>query len=72
MNYKEFAQSVIPGISEDTADWILWEHTPFPLVMGQWDLLPFLCQMRDLITAGMGECSPGITLRFVPHTKEET
>ena len=47
MTFIEFAQSVIPGISEAEADFILWERTPFPLVQGSEDLRPHLLMARD-------------------------
>lgn len=47
MTFLQFAQSVIPGLSDEEADWVLWERTPFPLVRGRDDLLPFLVAERD-------------------------
>lgn len=52
MTFLEFAQSVIPGLSDEEADWVLWERTQFPLALGRDDLLPFLVAERDRRAGG--------------------
>lgn len=47
MTFIQFAQSVIPGLSDCDADYVLWEYTPFPLVQGRDDLMPYLVAERD-------------------------
>lgn len=47
MTFRQFAQHVIPDLSDEEADFVLWERTPFPLVQGRDDLLPFLRAERD-------------------------
>lgn len=51
ITFRQFAQMVVPGLSDDEADWVLWERTPFPLVQGRDDLMPYLLAERDLRAA---------------------
>ncbi len=46
MTFIEFVQYVIPGLSDDDASWVLWEWTPFPLIQGRDDLMPYLLRLR--------------------------
>jgi hypothetical protein len=50
MTFTQFAQHVIPGLSDADADYVLWNETPFPLAQGRDDLLPYLERARDNIT----------------------
>lgn len=52
MTFVEFAQRIIPVLSDEEADWVLWERTPFPLARGRDDLLPFLVAERDRRAGG--------------------
>lgn len=54
MTFIEFVQYVIPGLSDDDASWVLWEWTPFPLVMGRDDLMPYLLARREELNGEMG------------------
>jgi hypothetical protein len=47
MTFIQFAQSVIPGLTDQEADWVLWECTPFPVARGRDDLMPYLVAERD-------------------------
>jgi hypothetical protein len=47
MTFIQFTQHVIPGLSDEAADEVLWERTPFPLVQGRDDLMPYLVAERD-------------------------
>lgn len=54
MTFIPFVQSVIPGISDADAEYVLWERTPFPLVKGRDDLLPYLVAERKRLAAREG------------------
>jgi hypothetical protein len=47
MTFTQFAQSVIPGLSDADAHDVLWERTPFPMVQGRDDLMPYLLAERE-------------------------
>lgn len=47
MTFLEYVQYVIPGLSDADADHVLWERTPFPLVQGRDDLMPYLLAERE-------------------------
>lgn len=52
MTFIEFVQYVIPDLSDEEADQVLWECTPFPLAMGRDDLQPRLEAIRDRLADG--------------------
>ena len=49
MTYRALVRDVLAdaNLSDVDADAILWELTPFPLVQGRDDLMPYLLEVRD-------------------------
>lgn len=51
MTGLELVHSLIPGLTDNEADCILWEYTPFPFVTRPTDLEPFLLEHQGEIVA---------------------
>lgn len=42
MTYAEWVHSLVPGLTDDEVDYVLWEWTPFPLLMRVDELEPYV------------------------------
>ena len=36
-----------PGMTDDECSYVLWEHTPYPLLMGEANLRPYLLRLAS-------------------------
>lgn len=52
LSYIAWVQTFIPALTDDEANRLLWECTPFPLATGYEDLLPYLTAIRDEMATG--------------------
>jgi hypothetical protein len=61
--YGDFVRSIIPGpIDDRVCNWILWERTPFPLLMNPEHLRPYIERLTNPGPRPIRYCEHGTRL----------